>query len=94
MEAGEAELRSVCHTANQQLVWGFPSDYVSQKLGRPVEWGGKKQWTKGKSSIGTSTKMSVVADDGGGMVQKFASDGGIVAPTVSGKTRRPRQLSS
>lgn len=31
-EAREAELRTVCHTANQQLVWGFPSSIFLVKM--------------------------------------------------------------
>lgn len=50
------------------------SDSNSSKMGRPVEWGGKKQWSKGAPSTGTSSKMSVVQEDGGGVVQKFADD--------------------
>jgi hypothetical protein len=50
------------------------SESNSSKMGRPVEWGGKKQWSKGAPSTGTSSKMSMVQEDGGGVAQKFADD--------------------
>ncbi|KAH9875775.1 hypothetical protein IAQ61_003239 [Plenodomus lingam] len=48
----------------------------SSKLGRPTEWGSKKQWRKPAASIGNSSKMSVLSEDAVGVEQKFAEDGG------------------
>lgn len=50
------------------------SDSNASKTGRPVEWGSKKGWSKGATSTGTSTKMSVASEDGGGIEQKFADE--------------------
>lgn len=44
------------------------------KLGKPTEWGGKKPWVKPPMSLGESSRMSTVAEEGTAVVQKFADD--------------------
>jgi hypothetical protein len=50
------------------------ADYPG-KIGTSTEWGSKKPWVKTTTSVGTSSMMSVVSEDTGGMVQKFVDSG-------------------
>lgn len=46
----------------------------SSKMGKSTEWGNKQAWKKPPSSVGTSSKMSVVPEHTEGMEQNFADD--------------------
>lgn len=48
----------------------------SHKIGKSTEWGGKRAWVKSTPSVGTSSIMSVVSEDVGGVEQKFADAAG------------------
>jgi hypothetical protein len=52
----------------------------SSKVGRSTEWGSKKQWKKTTPSVGESSKMTVVSEDGEGIEQKFEEDLGEPVP--------------
>ena len=43
----------------------------SQKIGKATEWGGKKPWVKGPSTVGGSTRMSVVSESDNGIEQEI-----------------------
>ena len=44
------------------------------KIGKATEWGSKRAWKKAATSVGASSKMSVVSDDTGGVPQVFADE--------------------
>lgn len=46
----------------------------SGKVAKSTEWGSKKPWQKGSGSVGTSSRMSTVTEDIGGVEQKFEDD--------------------
>lgn len=46
----------------------------SSKVGKTTEWGNKQAWKKPPSSVGTSSKMSVVPEHTDGLEQTFADD--------------------
>lgn len=43
----------------------------SSKVAKSTEWGNKKPWQKAPGSVGTSSRMSTVAEDTGGVEQRF-----------------------
>lgn len=50
------------------------TDDNSNRIGKATEWGNKKPWEKALTSTGTTTRMSVVTEDTGGVDQKFEDE--------------------
>lgn len=46
----------------------------SNKIGRSTEWGSKRSWKKSAPSVGESSKMTVMSEEGGGIEQRFEDE--------------------
>lgn len=68
----------------------------SSKVSKATDWGNKREWTKGASTVGTSTKMTEVAQVDEGVPQRMVADEsdhdqGPAPPSTTGTEKKTKK---